>query len=89
MWNRDEYSPEEDHFIEEHFKLNTSSLVPNKPNILNLYAYFAPLYLGHDTNIHFHFESNVAEEESSFFVGIFVIETNFALPQSMCFLQIF
>ena len=84
MWNRDEYSPEEDHFIEEHFKLNTSSLVPNKPKILK-----TSFYLGHYPNINFHFESNVAEEESSFFVGIFVIETNFALPQSMCFLQIF
>ena len=84
MWNRDEY-PQKEHFVEEHFKLNTSSLIPKKPKIL----YISADQNSYNPKINFHFKSNVAEDESSFFVGTFVIETNFALTQSLCLFQIF
>ena len=69
MWNRDTYAPS-DHFVEDHFNLKTSSLVPGKPTIhhCNLTAISGIFYFN------FYFASVT---EPTVFVSLFVIENNF------------
>ena len=84
MWSRDTYAPGGKHFVEEHFKVKTSSLVPSKPNIH--YLTLNPLHLA--DLIIFYFTSNVAVDDVSTFVSVFIVETKF-LPTEPFYFETF
>ena len=81
MWSRDTYAPGGNYFVEEHFKVKTSSLVPRTPNIH--FLTLNPLHLA--DLIIFHFTSNVAVDDVSTFVSFFIVKTKFAPTESLCF----
>ena len=64
MWSRAAYSPEEP-YVEEHFKLNTSSLIPGKPKV---YPKIQRLF--GDPFVTFELPSNVAKQDINTFVSV-------------------
>ena len=68
MWSRAAYSPEEP-YVEEHFKLNTSSLIPGKPKVSAKIYYFEWKVLGR-FYVDFELPSNVAKQDINTFVSV-------------------
>ena len=81
MWHRDSYTPNEP-FVEEHFILNTSSLVPGKPKVnpefdlhserenFRFYGMKrSDLRIIKEITIYFRLPANVAKQDTGYFVS--------------------
>ena len=74
MWYRDAYTPQEP-YVEQHFKLNTSGIIPGKPKVHPRFVYrlyrasFWSKELIYEICINFQLPSNVAKQDINTFVS--------------------